>query len=121
MLALAASCVGDLVVSSRLRHSDRQCVLPGDASWLYEVRYLEEEVLRIVAAAARFDADRFVLSEDTLGGRPPVPADQTPVSGRPNVQQTLWPPAIFTVTSHPCSRPPHARPGRWAVLIRSPS
>ncbi|MFI9772494.1 hypothetical protein ACIHJG_37435 [Streptomyces sp. NPDC052415] len=74
MLALAVSCVGGLGVTSRLRDLvDRQCVLPGDASWLHEVRYLEEDVLRIIAAAAgasaeRFDEDRFVLSAGTFEG-----------------------------------------------------
>ncbi|MEU4655015.1 hypothetical protein AB0G32_13945 [Streptomyces sp. NPDC023723] len=57
---------------SRLSDPDRQCVLPGDASWLHEVRYLEE-VLRLIAGAAvvaagRFDEDRFVLSAGTFEG-----------------------------------------------------
>jgi hypothetical protein len=61
------------VVTSRLRDPDRPCILPGDPSWLHEVRYLEEGVLRVVAAAAvvaaaRFDEDRFVLSVGVLEG-----------------------------------------------------
>ncbi|MEV6810401.1 hypothetical protein [Streptomyces sp. NPDC051129] len=58
---------------SRLRDPDRPCVLPGDPSWLHEVRYLEEKVLRVVAkaaavAAVRFEEDRFVLSVGVLEG-----------------------------------------------------
>lgn len=61
------------MVASRLRDPDRPCILPGDPSWLHEVRYLEEEVLRVVAAAAkvaaaRFDDGRFVLSVGVLEG-----------------------------------------------------
>lgn len=61
------------MVTSRLRDPDRPCVLPGDPSWLHEVRYLEEKVLRVVAAAAnaaavRFEEDRFVLSVGVLEG-----------------------------------------------------
>ncbi|GGU69563.1 hypothetical protein GCM10010259_69220 [Streptomyces daghestanicus] len=61
------------MVTSRLRDPDRPCVLPGDPSWLHEVRYLEEKVLRVVAAAAsvaafRFDEDRYVLSVGVLEG-----------------------------------------------------
>ncbi|WP_190078703.1 hypothetical protein [Streptomyces daghestanicus] len=60
-------------MTSRLRDPDRPCVLPGDPSWLHEVRYLEEKVLRVVAAAAsvaafRFDEDRYVLSVGVLEG-----------------------------------------------------
>ncbi|MEV6938031.1 hypothetical protein AB0N19_27240, partial [Streptomyces sp. NPDC051132] len=60
-------------MTSRLRDPDRPCVLPGDPSWLHEVRYLEEKVLRVVAAAAnaaafRFDAARYVLSVGVLEG-----------------------------------------------------
>ncbi|WP_437105244.1 hypothetical protein [Streptomyces sp. enrichment culture] len=60
-------------MASRLREPDRPCVLPGDPSWLYEVRYLEEKVLCVVAAAAsvaafRFDEDRYVLSVGVLEG-----------------------------------------------------
>ncbi|KMS78016.1 hypothetical protein ACH49_17985, partial [Streptomyces leeuwenhoekii] len=60
------------MVASRMRDPDRPCVLPGDPSWLQEVRYLEE-VLRVVARAAevaaeRFDEDRFVLAVGVLEG-----------------------------------------------------
>lgn len=48
-------------------------MVPGDAAWLDGVRYLEEGVLRTVAAAAavavdRFEEDRFVLSAATFEG-----------------------------------------------------
>ncbi|KMS67933.1 hypothetical protein ACH49_27830, partial [Streptomyces leeuwenhoekii] len=61
------------MVASGLRDPDRPCVLPGDPSWLQEVRYLEEGVLRVVARAAevaaeRLDEDRFVLSVGVLEG-----------------------------------------------------
>ncbi|WP_437104801.1 hypothetical protein [Streptomyces sp. enrichment culture] len=60
-------------MASRLREPDRPCILPADPSWLHEVRYLEEKVLCVVAAAAsvaafRFDEDRFVLSVGVLEG-----------------------------------------------------
>jgi hypothetical protein len=44
---------------SAVRDPDRLCILPGDPSWLHEVRYLEEGVLRVVAAAAAVAAARF--------------------------------------------------------------
>uniref|UniRef100_UPI003F498A3E hypothetical protein n=1 Tax=Streptomyces achromogenes TaxID=67255 RepID=UPI003F498A3E len=60
-------------MASRLRDPDRPCILPADPAWLHEVRYLEEKVLRVVAAAAsvaafRFDEDRYVLSVGVLEG-----------------------------------------------------
>ncbi|WNF01322.1 hypothetical protein PS467_41325 [Streptomyces luomodiensis] len=59
-------------MASGLHDPDRPRVLPGDSSWLHDVRYLEE-VLRVVAraggvAAERFDGDRFVLSVGVLEG-----------------------------------------------------
>ncbi|MGW4551872.1 hypothetical protein ACWEN4_36880 [Streptomyces violaceorubidus] len=61
------------MVVSRLNCPDRQCVLPGDSSWLGGVRYLEDGVLRVIAAAAgvaaeRFEEDRFVLAAGVFEG-----------------------------------------------------
>ncbi|WP_159107581.1 hypothetical protein [Streptomyces rubrogriseus] len=58
---------------SRLDCPDRQCVLPGDSSWLGGVRYLEDGVFRVIAGAAgvaaeRFDEDRFVLAAADFEG-----------------------------------------------------
>ncbi|MFJ4276132.1 hypothetical protein ACIP29_36950 [Streptomyces coelicoflavus] len=61
------------MVMSRLNGPDRQCVLPGDSSWMGGVRYLEDGVLRVIARAAglaaeRFDEDRFVLAAAVFDG-----------------------------------------------------
>ncbi|MFB7049740.1 hypothetical protein ACFCX7_26845 [Streptomyces microflavus] len=41
---------------------DRPCILPGDPAWIQEARYLDENLLSIIAAAARVAGDyRYVL------------------------------------------------------------
>ncbi|GAA0574817.1 hypothetical protein [Streptomyces mordarskii] len=55
---------------SRKSGADQPCVLPGDSAWIWDAQYLDEQVLDIIAGAARADAawadgGRYVLAPVT--------------------------------------------------------
>lgn len=72
------------MASSRRSEPDRPCILPGDPAWIQEARYLDEDLLSIIAGAAQVAGDhRYVLpavSYDVAAGLIGRLADQLPAA-----------------------------------------